>query len=168
MKKYYFISIFIVIIIECIFMVSCTNNKTSEESSRSQISSSTPIDELIEEEKVIFDSLLVNINDFFNPSEVRILEIGNYSENQPTELCPDGEKDCYIKINGTNRAGGTIIQVFKLVLMNYRVVYDGKTIYYEKGDLTEETSEINSKYNAVDIGRINKALKYYWNEKMGY
>lgn len=120
--------------------------------------------------------------DFFNPSQVRMLKailyyfdwkncIGKSEDECHVEHTKDNLERIYIKIQGTNKAGGTITQCYK--------IYDNTV---EKNDVTilnvYELDKNNTcdtytdtknapRYDALEasnIKQINEVLKDHWEE----
>ncbi|MDD4070714.1 MAG: hypothetical protein PHF05_09765 [Candidatus Izemoplasmatales bacterium] len=113
-------------------------------------------DKLSTLEKGIFDAFIMNVNDFYNPSEVRFLGFTTYF---------DSTKSIYVKIQGTNRLGGTLTKWYSLQVYDNTLSDGDQIYYYDKGDMTETgdwwTIDTDSE---VNVGRLNKALTEYWED----
>lgn len=72
----------------------------------------TPIEKLTEDEKILYDALLVMSNSFFNPSEMRILEAGDSGIVSGDDCA---HNTLTVRIQGENKVGG--------VSNDYYVVY---------------------------------------------
>lgn len=114
-------------------------------------------DKLTDFEKGIFDAFIINVNDFYNPSEVRFLGFSWYD---------DSIKVIRIKIQGTNKLGVTLTKWYQLQVYDYTLSSsEGEIFYYYKGDMTEMgdwwTIDTDSE---VNVGRLNRALTEYWED----
>jgi len=131
------------------------------------------------DEEYIVDFVLEYTADFFNPSEVRVLQCG-------TELYRPGAKElpyrfARLKIQGTNRLGGTLTQGYRITLDEesyYDYCENGEYPYtptspifliWKEGDehynaLFDKSSEGNLTdwWDDESIGRINRALAQHW------
>ena len=125
-----------------------------------EVVESTPIDELTDGEKKVYEAMLVNINSFYSPQEARLLEIKGFSTMTEYDFC-------YIKINSKNKLGGNLSENYCLWLND--VTDDNGT--HKFGDIDKEPDSFWNLHadllmNPDDtISRINKALEYYWSEK---
>ena len=219
----------------------------------------TPIDELTEKELVLFEALKIMTKDFFEPSGVKLLEVGDYNisvtdyfdreydwydvqDLHSDEMYKDMNDPYYhinlhknlgygefehitVRIQGENRVGGTLnhYYIVRLNTMSESITdtpeqiaedtfnshynkkedwdnisrlefprsnydtweeYKESTIsiyyrtpyctneyavehfgcYYELDDYSSIESTAEDTFN---IARINKALKYYWDERLG-
>lgn len=113
-------------------------------------------DKLSTLEKGIFDAFIMNANDFYNPSEVRFLGFTTYS---------DSTKSIYVKIQGTNRLGGTLTKWYSLQVYDNTLSDGVNMYYYDKGDMSEvgDYFTINTA-SGVDVGKLNRALTEYWKD----
>lgn len=163
------IALFIIVIL----LPSCAKNSDVE--TFAETIEITEVDEnaLNEDEQSVFECFIIGIEDFFNPSEVRLLEISDVQSLNATDQLPDGVKYIYLKLQGTNKLDGTLTKYYKLYLEDYTFVNDAnKKFNYKKGIMDEDSIVApicikNSKSNAIDIGKVNKALKKHW-EDMGF
>ena len=113
-------------------------------------------DKLTDLEKGIFDAFIMNVNDFYNPSEVRFLGFDSYF---------DSTKSIRIKIQGTNKLGGTLTKWYQLQVYDNTLSSGGQIYYYDKGDMTETGDWwIIDTDSEVNVGRLNKALTEYWED----
>jgi len=99
-----------------------------------------PINALAGQSKWIYDVLIKNINDFNNPSKVRILAIG-----------ADTDYAIQINIQGTNAAGGTITRAF--------AIRHSDNNFFEYLGGTNISSGL---WSDAEVGVINKALEQHW------
>jgi hypothetical protein len=104
-------------------------------------------------EQDVFNSLLININDFYNPSEIRVIGASEYEDE-------DGY--VFIEIQGTNRIGGTINRWY---LLQIESGYVGAT-YMNRGDIidVDDWSLDITVDGGFDCGGINSALNKYWED----
>ena len=196
-------------------------------------SADSNIDALSEKEKMLFDAIVdMSTDDFFNPSAVRLLEVGDYSgfefSNETEELSQLFEElgmaeqlndalmqpDLVIvRLQGENKAGGTLNHYYKVCIKGYEktgelnqemidalekqieiseslvaindFLDESTSDDYEKlmetkselmeykadvGDYVDLGDDYEVKEDAsdtFDIGKINKALKEYW-ENLGF
>lgn len=214
MKKVLTFSLVIIIFLS---LVACSDNSQNPK---------TAIEELNEDEKVLFEALKVMSNDFFEPGEVTLLEVGDYGGSIYSGLsnpCGRGEHHSVtVRLQGENRVGGTLSDYYTVRLdtlpesivdnvgtairkeaendckehwddctsweyprsdFSSRTEYKSflEDVYYADDFCTEEEANkligkyINDKDDTIEvsaeekynIAKINKALKYYWNERLG-
>lgn len=86
------------------------------------------IAQLSDFEKEVYDALLIMLNDFYNPSEVRILEMGEYTdrssyrENAGEDALSAflaGPSTIVLRLSGTNKLGGTLNHYYMLALNDW-------------------------------------------------
>jgi len=98
-------------------------------------------------EQKIYDCIIANINDFYDPASVRVLEVGNYFEDD------DGDS-VRIKIQAKNKLGGKVTDIYFCML-------DDKDMY----DLEEISNGVSTTIGIpaddIDCGKINKKIKKY-------
>lgn len=112
-------------------------------------------DKLSTLEKAVFDAFIMNVNDFYNPSEVRFLGFTEYYETS---------KSIYLNIQGTNKLGGTITKTYYLQVYD-NTLSDGKNnYYYYKGDIYEFFDRSIDSDSEVKVGNLNRALIEYWED----
>lgn len=99
-------------------------------------------------EQKIYDCIIANINDFYDPASVRVLEVGNYFENE------EDDDSARIKIQAKNKFGGTVTDIYFCML-------DDKDMY----DLEEISNGVSTTIGItaddIDCGKINKKIKEY-------
>lgn len=139
-------------------------------------------DKLSRSEKVIYDSLMEGIDDFYCPQEVRVLECSGIllqDDDQNPYFIDKDIAHCYINISAPTKAGATSNEVFCLVtdengsskyprgsMWTYEDVYDSANSY---GFDAEIVGFSKSDYHVtpddeIDVGKINNALKEHWEE----
>ncbi len=147
----------IVVMCALFLLCSCSNEAEIIQESSSNIELSA-IEKLNEDEKVIYNALLVASEQFYNPSGLRILELSKPFENGIGVY----NSHFYVKIQGVNKAGGTITDVFIITTENDEMfgagdVRDREVSIYPK--LTEIPKEL---WEEEHVGNINRALKEHW------
>lgn len=99
-------------------------------------------------EQKIYDCVIANINDFYDPASVRVLEVGAYFEGE------EGGNSARIKIQAKNKFGGAVTNIYFCML-------DDKDMY----DLDEisngAATTIGITADDIDCGKINKKIKEY-------
>lgn len=98
-------------------------------------------------EQKIYDCIIANINDFYDPASVRVLEVGNYFEDD------DGD-GVRIKIQAKNKFGGKVTDIY-FCMLDDKDMYDLEEI--SKGAATT----IGIPADDIDCGKINKKIKEY-------
>ena len=99
----------LIALLTVIGLSSCSGNSAdkSPESGRSK------------EEKRLYEAIRKMSNDFFEPSEIRLLEIGDYKLYYSGDLSGMGD-GCYygitVRLQGENKVGGTLSQYYTLRL----------------------------------------------------
>lgn len=153
--------------------------------------SPSAIEQLTEKEHGLFEALIkLTTEDFYEPSAVRVLELGDFREKTSYDLGPD---TVVVRLQGENRVGGTlnhyylvctaagedpdqdsielterILEYEKAVGMEY--LESAKMLLSMKGEVGDYV-ELSDDYsfekltNVFDIGRVNNALAEYWEEK---
>lgn len=225
MKK--LLSILTCVLLFCICFVSCDNASNSPANTIPTVEK-TPVELLTADERDLYEALLIASTEFYEPSEVRVLEVGDYNRRAETNFFgPNLGDGIYsrvtVRIQGENRVGGTLNHYYAIRLKTQAssIVDDPKaviesvaerdcknkwdnrqeneypktdfssredykkfltTVYYVDDYCTEEEAEqyfgrcakldddesISISAEATfNIAKINKALKYYWNERLG-
>ena len=196
MKKFSFLLLIVLVISLC----GCSsngqqaNNNSSVEKNE-ESSEKTAIEQLNEKEKLLFDALCkITKSDFFEPSAIRVLEIGDYRER--TRWGKDsvlyGPDTIVVRLQGENRVGGTLNHYYLVCIKDgesqtsqdlvkslkqleaLRGGYMESILQYSGtvGDYTElsdsyKLEEDLSNSASWNIGKINKALAEYW-ENLGF
>ena len=224
------------IIFSCTYMLSSCENADNRDGTKNGEVEETPIGLLTDKEKILFEALIKMSKDFFEPSEIKILEIGDYSTIVSSQhmdfdtymnfnnIVGKGESNyIVVKLQGENRVGGTLSHYYAVRLdtvksfivdnpqqkieevaeetckttwdecsddeypktsFNTRQQYKRflTNDYYANQYCTEEEAtqgfgkyielkdSTTIKKNCEDIfniAKINKALKYYWDERLG-
>lgn len=142
MKKLLFLSFLIFFIVGC-----------SEFTKTNEVKELSPIELLNDDESLAFEIFInfVNDNNFFNPSQVRILSVEKiraiYYLNNPVRFY------LVYKIQASNRIGGTVTKIYQFQLDENNKVLS----FFELSG--------NTKINkGLSIGKINIAINHYWTE----
>lgn len=113
-------------------------------------------------EEQVYDRVIsmVNADGFFNPQEARVLEVVVQYEYSDTERdYTDTIEDYYLKIVGTNKAGGTINKCYNVYYSDYNQKW---TSYDEACEDIYKTGMGYEQLSSDNIKNINKALQRYW------
>lgn len=123
---------------------------------------------LNEKEQLVLESLIITANNnFYNPTELRVLEVGFFYDMQGDDRYPNGSKSIELKIQGENRIGGTSNGVYMLYLENQTFISEnGKELKHSKGDIFETNTTSLYSDEDIDISKINNALIRHW-ESLG-
>jgi len=134
MKK--ILSFFILIAIS-VSLMACGNNA---------------YDDLSKKEKKFFDAFVeAAFNYFYNPSEARIQQVAKYRE------LDSGKVASYVKVQGTNRLGGTTSNWY---FLSYS---DSMNSYC----LNEPYSTPDASDGDLSVSKLNLALAEHW-ESLGF
>lgn len=188
MKK----AITIILILTMILsLAACGSRASNASSTKAQAENATiptekPVsarDSLNETEKQLFDALIEMAKNFYEPSAVKVLEVGDYENNtkwEGTEYKTTGSDTVVVRLQGENRVGGTLNHYYRvcikeganlmerystLPLDEFMLKYGGK--FGEYVELEDSYKIKNDASGEFDIGKINRALKEYW-EEMGF
>ena len=147
-------------------------------------------DQLTDLESRLFDALVKMVtDDFYEPSAVRVLEIGDFEERtkwDETSLI-FGPDTVVVRLQGENRVGGTLNHYYRVCvtaaenmtevaqqsIKTYSLLGDRNRVLDYKGEvgdyaeLSDYYSFEESTTDIFNIARINKALNEYW-EEMGF
>ncbi len=159
----------------------------------------TPIEELTEQEKLLFDALIKISNTYPNPASLKLLEVGDYGEIDSIDIgrnymiegfgtiwdsTPLGKGRFLIgltaKLQYENDNAETVSKYFNIRLdtLEKSIVEkeDPDSDYYCTKEEAEkafgnhcvamEPIKTNNE-DIFNISKINKALKYYWDERLG-
>ena len=229
-KNCYKIFAVIEIVLMFIFVFSSCGGKEIDDFEKEQ----TPIELLTEKEKMLFEAVIKMSKDFFEPSGVKILEVGEYHEANHYVYAKTSNEDklgdglfnlVTVRIQGENRIGGTLSHYYliRLDTLKETIVdnpqqkqqkieeraesdcisrWDNRgedeypktdfgsrqqykifliNSYYAGWYCTQEEADQNfgryielddkeieeSNEDIFDVSKINKALKYYWDERLG-
>ncbi|MBE6559886.1 MAG: hypothetical protein E7662_02070 [Ruminococcaceae bacterium] len=185
----------------CLLCSSCENTETTTSEDTEAITTvreTTAIEALNEEEQLLFDALIkMTTADFYEPSKIRVLEIGDYSDN--SKYAKDdilyGPSTVVVRLQGENRVGGTLNHYYKVCIIGAEVsetmkdyvenlkeyaqlqkILNGKDMSFDllnyegdPGDYEQQDDDfkLSSTSSAFDVGDINRALKEYWKD-MGF
>lgn len=153
---------------------STTGNQNDNTTEQPEL---TAYEKLNYNEKLVFDTLIININSMNNPVSVKVLEVASRSNKELDNLddSTSSRKTYFIRLMGQNASGGTITKWYEIAYADYTTESSyGDDIKHKKGEVKAVDSfyvdtdyplfSVNF-YNA-DISKINAALQEYW-EKMG-
>ena len=184
----------ILALVLCLSLCACGENSSANNDSSSVSENSTaPLsarDQLTDLESRLFDALVKMVtDDFYEPSAVRVLEIGDFEERtkwDETSLI-FGPDTVVVRLQGENRVGGTLNHYYRVCvtaaenmtevaqqsIKTYSLLGDRNRVLDYKGEvgdyaeLSDYYSFEESTTDIFNIARINKALNEYW-EEMGF
>ena len=184
----------ILALVMCLSLCACGENSSANNDSSSVPENSTaPLsarDQLTDLESRLFDALVKMVtDDFYEPSAVRVLEIGDFEERtkwDETSLI-FGPDTFVVRLQGENRVGGTLNHYYRVCvtaaenmtevaqqsIKTYSLLGDRNSVLDYKGEvgdyaeLSDYYSFEESTTDIFNIARINKALNEYW-EEMGF
>lgn len=184
----------ILALVMCLSLCACGENSSANNDSSSVSENSTaPLsarDQLTDLESRLFDALVKMVtDDFYEPSAVRVLEIGDFEERtkwDETSLI-FGPDTVVVRLQGENRVGGTLNHYYRVCvtaaenmtevaqqsIKTYSLLGDRNRVLDYKGEvgdyaeLSDYYSFEESTTDIFNIARINKALNEYW-EEMGF
>lgn len=150
-------------------LVSCGSTDDSGAAPASS-KEQTPIEVLTSDEKSVYDAVIKA--NFFNQKEARVLD------------CVISDNNTFVGIQGTNKMGGTISKCYMIKNGELSEVddYDSNCndedwkliaalVKYPSGKTSigviyDYAEKVEVKHFPDDsVGKINKAIKYYWEEK---
>ena len=152
---------------------SAETSKTEEEASASSKAGSSEKEisvsskeKLTPKEEKIFNLLIGNMEKFYAPSELRVIDIGDGLNFPPDEYFPEGQYTVVIKFNSGNLVGGTVSEVYSMYLEDGSFTSDdGHTQRWNAGDLEPYYSDdISRSMGENTIKRLNEAIKEYCSE----
>ena len=184
----------ILALVLCLSLCACNDNAVVNNDTNPVSEPNTaPLsarDQLTELESRLLDALVkMATDDFYEPSAVRVLEIGDFDERtkwDETSLL-FGPDTVVVRLQGENRVGGTINHYYRVCITAaenmHETAQSSITLYSRLGDRDEVLNykgEVGDYANLGDshsfdesatdifnIGRINRALKEYW-EELGF
>lgn len=192
MKKVFLL---ILTIIMCIPFCACSEDAApvTEATSEATSEALTAREQLSDLEEQLFDHIIsITTDTFYEPSAIRLLEIGDYmqrSTHDSTDVLY-GPDTVVVRLQGENRVGGTLNHYYMICLTTaknttedeiyvdqarYASILDGedwRLFRYEgtAGDYDQlyDSYEIKTTCKDIfDIGNINKAIAEYW-EDLGF
>ncbi len=181
-----------------ILLCVCNSDGGETDTTAAPVTTTPPTarEQLTSHESDVFEALIKMITaDFFEPSAVRILELGEYNTSKSV-IGDDGVEYDYdvphtvvVRLQGENRVGGTLNHYYRVCVVAGEGTTDevkrrireyekygswSEAILEYKADVGDyvnlgDTYELQESDKGVeyDIGRINKALAEYW-EDMGF
>ena len=189
MKKIYTIILLLSIIVS---LLACGNSNQSTNNSQNSNSNNitdnqnsdttkqpepTAYEQLNYNEKLVFDTLIININNMNNPVSTKVLEVAShsYSEVENLDDYDSTRKIYYVRLMGQNASGGTITKWYEIAYADYTTenLY-GDSIEHIKGEIEPVESfysdtkypMFSSNFYNADVAKINAALKEHW-DNMG-
>ena len=117
-------------------------------------------------EEQVYDKVILMVNEdgFFNPKEVRLLDVVvKYKYSDIDRKYVDTIDTYYIKVIGTNKVGGTINKCYEIYYSDYSQEW---TNYEESCEDIYKTGMGYEQLSSDNIKNINKALQKYW-ENLG-
>lgn len=117
-------------------------------------------------EEQVYDKVILMVNEdgFFNPKEVRLLDVVvKYEYSDIDRKYVDTIDTYYIKVIGTNKVGGTINKCYEIYYSDYSQEW---TNYSEACEDIYKTGMGYEQLSSDSVKNINKALQKYW-ENLG-
>ena len=144
----------------------------------------TPIEALSSKEKLLFNAIIkFTKEDFYEPSKIRVLDVGDYTSRTSSEYGPD---TVIVQLQGQTSLGSTATQYYIVVIKDgenknmeefqqhaynaavlsgdrYKALqYKGKVGDY--GEAPDYYSIEKSATATFNVGKINKAIAQYWDD----
>ncbi len=184
----------IVLVMGMIFVLTaCGTNNQSNNNQESKKDTATveekkgnPIDELNEDEKRVYDTILAHKDEWVSPSSVKVMEVKDYCYKPDADPSKELNSDLIVaKIEGENKVGGTITQWYIFSLSDrssfradnhpYTSSYTEAAMLCYKGSKGDcaEIEDIDDFYDFTDLitfgydiseKKINEALSYHWDQ----
>lgn len=188
MKK--MISLFLVFVL-CLSLCACGKNGGATEAPETEpMETLSAREQLTEVEQRLYEALIrMTTADFYEPSAVRVLEIGDYNENTAMDETSFlyGPDTVVVRLQGENGEGGTLNHYYlvcikgaenmtetaQITIKTWTMIGEMANVLKHKGEagdyaqLPDSYSFEKDAADLFDIGRINKALSEYWAE-MGF
>lgn len=102
----------------------------------------------------IFD--FIKDGGFYNPSAVRVLDASYGDENDTYSIVYGADGILYLKIQGTNKLGGTLNKEYAILMGGDK---DGEV--YTNDDSGQDYKDTDK---VIDVPTINKMLQKYWSD----
>ena len=93
---------------------------------------------------------------FYNPSAVRVLDASYADKNDVYAVALGADGILYLKIQGTNRLGGTLTKEYAILIGGAK---DGEA--YSNDDSGQNYKDTDK---VIDVPTINKMLQKYWSD----
>ncbi len=178
-----------------LLLTACDNGNSVQSENNSQIdsaieiseeSSKSAIESLSDEEKPIFEALIIASDIFYTPQSVKLLSVQNLMrddtilDDKVWSRDPNGQR-CLIKISGDNRVGGNVNKEYILWTSDWWLSdsYPNSDLDYndflefEKGQIVEndfknrDYAKNPHNFENVSVKNLNLALTEYW-EELGF
>ncbi|MBQ8746388.1 MAG: hypothetical protein IJZ08_00790 [Clostridia bacterium] len=172
----------------CLLFCSCGGNEPSEPAPETNPPETTAVEALNTREKQLFDALIKIItSDFYAPTEVRVLEIGDETYRAHRTDAGKGTDTITVRLQGENRAGGKTDEFLCICIVGgtphesrkaqvekdreryglYMVIKDeadaGEYYSYSSIDYYKFFEpEIITHSTECSVANINRALAAYW------
>jgi len=170
----------------CLALCACANEEAQPTETPAEPTERPTEPVITEKEQQLVNYLIDIVTDsFYEPSAVRVLEIGDHVDNtmwrdegQPESLHEFyGPETIVVRLQGENRIGGTLNHYYRICLTSAynedeRELFAHEVLRYrgEAGQCAQLSDSYEITENAsdeYDIGRINNALKEHW-EELGF
>ena len=187
--------IVIMLLAATVLLTACDNGNSVQSENSSQIdsvsekseaTSKSAIESLSDEEKPIFEALIIASDNFYTPQSIKLLSVQNLMRDDTIldgkvwSRDPNGQR-CLIKISGDNRAGGNVNKEYILWTSDWWLSdsYPNSDLDYndflefEKGQIVEndfknrDYAEEPHDFENVSVKNLNLALTEYW-EELGF
>lgn len=170
MKKYNIIISLLLTLLLSLSFTSCNNSNSSENNSTNNSTTKplSPIEQLNTKEKVIYDAFLINLENWNNPTEVKIVECGS-------ELLEDWEDNnvtlAHLKIKCFNALGTSLIKRYILIVKSNKQSTNrsfGHLIDCDEGMTNDNYtgwSNVIVDESKISAKKIQAAIDQYWRDK---
>ena len=138
----------------------CSARTNAQEPPASPTTEPNAIEALDEDEKAVYAALLNSISIFHSPADVRILEMGDFASEGPTDY---PYRKVILKLSGVTLGGGKTTEYYCLIIDydNFQEMW-GEMVnqLFE----AEKTEAIEEKWPDDRIAKMNKALAQHWED----
>lgn len=118
MKKFIVI---MVVVFSFALLISCNEGENTTKNPTEEVKRElTPIEQLTEEEKILFDALIKASETFYEPSAIKLLSVGDREVERgkriySNEYLGPGRYQCVVvRLQGENKIGGTLSHYYKM------------------------------------------------------
>ena len=146
----------IAILAGCAAAATPTTTTTTTTTVPTTTATTTPIQQLSATENIIFEALVIGLENFYNMTEAKILACSALNE----------KGTCFIKIQGTNKMGGTLTHVYATITSG-----DSKGTMMTRSDMSKALGGGSSDQEwdltpdpTINVGNLNRALDYKWKQ----
>ena len=142
--------IIILLVVVCLASLWSCDNKNTNDQEPVETEPLSAYEQLNEDEKLIYEALIIAADDFYTPTSLRLLNVASMTSSY-----------VYIKVQSGNRFGSLLTDTFMLGLSETSTLYE-----YTKGAATTiPVSVENWGINNINCEKINLAIDEYWDEK---